>query len=136
MEETSKEWVKINGGGIFELHSYALNNNFSETEVRKQLLVEFESYFPEMKNHKIKYEYLQVRDDFTAFHTSLFKNRPGFKTSIENLYLAGDWVKLDCPVMLMEAAATSAMFSANDILKKENLREIPIYSVPLKGVLA
>lgn len=136
MEKTSKDWVKQNNGGIFELHSYALPDDFPENEVREQLLNEFESYFPEIKNYKIKYEYLQIRDDFTAFHTNLFNSRPGFKTKIEKLYLAGDWVKLDCPAMLMEAAITSAMFCVNDILSKEELKQEPIFSVPLKGILA
>ena len=136
MEGTSREWVKNNGGGIFELHSYALPDNFPETEIRNQFLSEFESYFPEIKNYKIHHEYLQLRDDFTAFHTGLFKNRPGFRTTIDNLYLAGDWVKLDTPAMLMEAATTSALLAANDIFRKENIREVPLFSVPLKGVLA
>ena len=79
---------------------------------------------------------MQVKDDFTAFHTNLAKNRPGFKTTINNLYLAGDWVKLDCPAMLMEAATTSALYSVNDILQNEGLQQEPIFSVPLKGILA
>jgi isorenieratene synthase len=136
MEKTSEDWVQKNGGGIFELHSYALPNDFPEEEVKNQLLEEFVSYFPEIKDYKIKYEYLQIRDDFTAFHTNLFKNRPGFKTTVENLYLAGDWVKLDCPAMLMEAATTSAMYCVNDILLKERLKQEVIFSVPVKGILA
>jgi len=136
MEKASENWVQKNGGGIFELHSYALPDDFPGNEVREQLLQEFESYFPEIKNYKIKYKYLQIRDDFTAFHTNLFNNRPEFKTEIENLYLAGDWIKLDCPAMLMEAATTSALYCANDILRKEGLKQEPMYSVPLKGILA
>jgi isorenieratene synthase len=135
MEISSEEWVTKNGGGIFELHSYALPDDFPEKEVRDQLLKEFEEYFPETSGYKIKYEYLQVKDDFTAFHTNLFKERPAFKTSIKNLYLAGDWVKLDCPAMLMEAATTSALHSVNDTLQNEGLQQDPIFSVPLKGVL-
>ncbi len=136
MEKTSEDWVRQNNGGIFELHSYALPDDFPEEEVREQFLNEFESYFPEISGYKIMYEYLQIRDDFTAFHTNLFNNRPGFKTKIENLYLAGDWVKLDCPAMLMEAATTSAMYCVNDILTKEKLKQEPLFSVPLKGILA
>jgi len=136
MEKESEQWAKQNNGGIFELHSYALPDDFPEEEVRNQLLKEFEIYFPEVKNYKINYEYLQVRDDFTAFHTNLFHNRPGYKTEIENLFFAGDWVKLDCPAMLMEAATTSALFCANYIFEKEKLKQEPIFSVPLRGILA
>jgi isorenieratene synthase len=135
MEKSSEEWVKKNGGGIFELHSYALPDDFPERDIRNQLLKEFEEYFPEIKGNKIIYEYLQVKDDFTAFHTNQYKNRPEVKTEVENLFLAGDWVKLENPAMLMEAATTSALYCANNILTKEKLKQEPIYSVPLKGIL-
>lgn len=136
MEKSSKEWVEKNGGGIFELHSYALPEDFPEKDVRDQLIKEFEYYFPEINGYNVIYEHLQVRDDFTAFHTDLFKNRPGVKTNINNLFLAGDWVKLDCPAMLMEAANTSALYAANNIFSKEGVRQESIYSVPLKGIFA
>ncbi|MCW9065349.1 MAG: FAD-dependent oxidoreductase [Ignavibacteriaceae bacterium] len=136
MEKASEEWVKKNGGGIFELHSYAVPDDFPEAEVRDQFLKEFEEYFPEIKGYKVKYEYLQVKDDFTAFHTNLYRNRPTVKTNVDNLFLAGDWVKLENPAMLMEAATTSALYAANDILNTENIRQETILSVPLKGIFA
>ena len=136
MERTSEEWVNRNGGGIFELHSYAVPDDFPKEEIRNQFLKEFEEYFPEIKGYKVKYEHLQVKDDFTAFHTNLYKTRPTVKTEIENLFLAGDWVKLESPAMLMEAATTSALVVANSIFQKENLQELPVFSVPLKGIFA
>jgi isorenieratene synthase len=137
MEKSSADWIKKNGGGIFELHSYAVPDDMKDgLEVKRQLLYEFESYFPEIKGYNIKYENFQFRDDFTAFHTNLYKNRPEYKTPIPNLYLAGDWVKLPSPAMLMEAATTSALLAANDILQRENLQEEPVLSVPLKGIFA
>jgi isorenieratene synthase len=135
MEKTSAEWARKNGGGIFELHSYAVPDDLTDgEEVRKQLLYEFEKYFPEVKNYNIRHEYFQFRNDFTAFHTNLYEARPEYKTPIPNLYLAGDWVKLPCPAMLMEAATTSALYATNDIFEKENLRQEPLLSVPLKGI--
>ena len=136
MENTSREWVNRNGGGIFELHSYALPDDFPENEVRLQFLKEFEKYFPEISGYTICYEYLQVKNDFTAFHTNLFSNRPAVNTEVDNLFLAGDWVKLDQPAMLMEAATTSALYCANNIFSEEKLRQEPVFSVPLKGILA
>ena len=133
MEKASEEWVKKNGGGIFELHSYAVPDDFPQAEVRNQFLKEFEEYFPEIKQYKVKYEYLQVKDDFTAFHTNLYKNRPTVKTEVENLFLAGDWVKLDNPSMLMEAATTSALYAANAIFSKEGLREETNIFCTIKG---
>lgn len=136
MEKESAEWSKKNNGGIYELHSYALPDNFDEDKVRDQFLEEFYSYFPEMKAAKILYENLQVKKDFTAFHTNLYKNRPGPITKVNNLYLTGDWIKLRIPAMLMEASASSAIYAVNDICEKEKIKTHPILSVPLKGIFA
>ena len=72
----------------------------------------------------------------TAFHTGLFANRPEVDNGVEGLYLAGDWVKLPYPAMLMEAACMSGLLSANAILRRHGLREEPVYTVPLRGLLA
>ena len=137
METSSRTWVEKNGGGIFELHSYAVPENFKDgSDVRAQLLAEFEQYFPEVAGYQLRYEYFQFRDDFTAFHTDLYRTRPGHNPDVPNLYLAGDWVKLPCPAMLMEAATTSALLVANEIFQKENIQDEPVFSVPLKGILA
>ncbi len=137
MEESSRRWAEKYGGGIYELHCYALPCGFDQPEeIRNQLLNEFEAYFPEMKGMKILHENLQVRADFTAFHTNLFKDRPTHKSGIAGLYMAGDWVKLPIPAMLMEASSTSAILAVNEILKTERLQEEPVYSVPVKGIFA
>ena len=66
----------------------------------------------------------------------MFNNRPGVNTEVDNLFLAGDWVKMDQPAMLMEAATTSALYCTNNILSKERLKQEPIFSVPIKGIFA
>jgi uncharacterized protein with NAD-binding domain and iron-sulfur cluster len=62
-------------------------------------------------------------------------NRPSYKSPIKEMKIAGDWVKIPIPGMLMEAAYSSGIFAANEILKEENIQEEKIYSVPLKGVI-
>jgi len=137
LESSSAAWARRTGGGIFELHSYALPDELTEPQaVRRQLLEELYLYMPELKQARILHEYLQVRDDFTAFHTGLYAERPGFRTGIPGLRLAADWVKIPCPAMLMEASCTSALLAANDLLAAEGLREEPVYSVPLRGLFA
>jgi isorenieratene synthase len=137
LEDASAEWVKKTRGGVFELHSYAVPDDVpGKPEIRKQFLDELYAYLPELKAAKILYEYHQLREDFTAFHTGLYAERPTHDPEINNLYLAGDWVKLPYPAMLMEAATTSALLSANAILANEGLRPEPIFSVPLKGLFA
>jgi hypothetical protein len=38
--------------------------------------------------------------------------------------------------MLMEAACTSGLLAANAVLRRDGLREEPVESVPLRGLLA
>jgi isorenieratene synthase len=137
LEDGSAAWARKTGGGVYELHSYAVPDDVADKrEVRRHLLEEFHAYIPELRRAKILYEVHQLRRDFTAFHTGLYGMRPEVDPGIKNLYLAGDWVKLPSPAMLMEAACTSALLAANAILQKEGLRAEPVYSVPLKGLLA
>jgi isorenieratene synthase len=137
LEASSAAWARETGGGIFELHSYALPDDLTEPgSVRTQLLEELYLYMPELKPARVLHEYLQVRDDFTAFHTGLHAERPEPRTGIPGLVLAADWVKIPCPAMLMEAAATSALLAANELLEAEGLRQEPVFSVPLRGLFA
>ena len=137
MEKESAEWSLKNNGGIFELHSYSLTGDLKDAEViKQQLLAEFFHYFPELKDLNIKHEYFQHRDDFPAFHLNQYKNRPTVNTEIPDLYLAGDWVKLPVPAMLMEAAYTSGSMACNFIFKKENLQENKLESVTNRGLFA
>ena len=135
MEEQSRLWSERNGGSIIELHCYAVPDGYPETGIRDQLLREMREYFPELAGACVRDEHLQVRDDFTAFHTGLHATRPEVKTTVPGLYLAGDWVKLPCPAMLMEASCTSGIMAANEILAREGLQQELLETVPLRGLL-
>ncbi|MGQ3015134.1 MAG: FAD-dependent oxidoreductase [Flavobacteriales bacterium] len=137
LEKESAEWSRVHGGGIFELHSYSLPDDLrDEQEIRRALLDEFYIYFPELKGLRIVHEYFQHRDDFPAFHTGQHALRPSVCMQTPGLYCAGDWVRMRTPVMLMEAACTSAQLAANEILRQNGLQETALFGVPEKGLLA
>jgi isorenieratene synthase len=137
MEKESIDWSKKNGGGIFELHCYALPQHLdTEEKIREQLMKELFYFMPELKDMQIIHSHFQHKQDFAAFHVGLHANRPTITTEIPNLFLAGDWVKMENCTMLMEAAFTSGSIAANEIMKKEGLRENRLVSVPPKGLLA
>jgi isorenieratene synthase len=54
---------------------------------------------------------------------------------VANFFLAGDWVKIHTPAMLMESAFTSGLIAANHLLAQQGLQEEPIHSVPRRGIL-
>lgn len=137
MQETSRRWVEENGGSVIELHSYAVPDAIrDQEEARAQLIREFETYFPEIKGAVIRHEFMQFRQDFASFAIGEYAGRPTVQTEIPNLFLAGDWVRLSCPAMLMEAAHTSGMIAANHLLSAQGLQQYPVYSIPLRGLLA
>ena len=106
------------------LHSYAVPDDFEEAKVTRPIFrgILF-VYWPELKSAKILNENLQVKKDFTAFHTGLYKNRMEPITKVNNFYLTGDWIKLPIPAMLMEASASSALYAVNDIFEKESITD-------------
>lgn len=136
-EEESIAWSRENGGGIFEFHCYALPDDVTDDEeIKRRFLEECYHYLPELKGMKIIHDYYQHRDDFPAFHVGQYKDRPETETEVPGFYLAGDWVKTAHPGMLMEGACTSGLLAANALLRRHQVQEVQLYSVPLKGVLA
>lgn len=136
-DKSSAAWAQGSGGGVYELHCYALPSGaVSEKDVKAAFVAELHFYFPELRDAKLIHDHLQIRHDFTAFYTNLNKSRPEFTTAIPNLYLAGDWVKTGTPAMLMEGAYTSGIMCANSILTKHGLQEEPVRSVPTRGIFA
>ncbi len=129
-------WAKTNGGTVLELHSYAVSDGCADEQaVRDGLLAGLHHFLPELREAKVVHEHLQVRNDFTALHVGMAASRPGVSTRVKGLHLAGDWVALPMPAMLMEAAHTSALLAVNQVCEAERLQPFPVYSVPLRGVL-
>ncbi|MFO0599609.1 MAG: FAD-dependent oxidoreductase [Myxococcaceae bacterium] len=135
-EAESAEYVKRHGGSVLELHSYAVPDDVRDEDVRKLLLDEMELFLPELKGAAIRDEHFQLRADFAAFHVGQHANRAVTDTGVSGLKVAGDWVKLEFPAMLMEAAFSSGLVAANQLFAMDGVREVAIDSVPLRGVLA
>jgi isorenieratene synthase len=82
------------------------------------------------------HSYRYVRRDFPGFHVGKHATRPSWETERDTLYLAGDWVVLPFPAMLMEAAYSAGLLAANAICKRAGVREYPMWTVPLRGFMA
>jgi len=137
VDPASAAWARESGGGVFELHCYALpQEEFSERDVRDGLLREMSEHLPDMAGARVLHEHLQVRRDFTAFHKGMHAARPVTSTLVPGLVLAGDWVKLPIPAMLMEAACSSGLYAANAIFDRVGVRQEAVWSVPEKGLFA
>jgi isorenieratene synthase len=129
-------WAARTGGAVLELHCYAVPDDLPDADVAAVLVGEAARFFPEIAAAANKHHHLDIAADFTAFHVGMGRSRPGVTTELPELVLAGDWVATELPAMLMEAAFSSGLLAANAILAREGLREHPVYTVPLTGVLA
>jgi isorenieratene synthase len=136
VEEASAAWAARSGGSVIELHCYAVPDGVPESTIAGTLKDELWGHFPSLRGCRVLSEHLQVNRNFTAFHTGMHAHRPGVETEHPGLVLAGDWVALRVPAMLMEAAVTSGLEAANAILRQEGVREVPVYSVPQRGIVA
>lgn len=136
LERESREWAREHGGSVIELHSYAVPERFAgEGDVRSALIEEMKLFFPELRGARIVHEAFQLERNFTAFQVGMNADRPPVRSGVPGLSFAGDWVKLPFPAMLMEAAFSSGVCAANEVLESCGLRKARVESVPLQGIL-
>lgn len=136
VEDASAAWAARTGGGVLELHCYAVPDGVEDGRIAASLRDDLFASFPAFAGCRVLGEHLQVNRNFTAFHVGMHAQRPEVETEDARIVLAGDWVKLPVPAMLMEAAVTSGLLAANALLRGAGLAEEPVESVPLRGILA
>ncbi|MFO7561737.1 MAG: FAD-dependent oxidoreductase [Enhygromyxa sp.] len=141
-EGESKQWAAERkaaglGGGVFELHCYAVPEEIPESEaaLRELFLADLHHYCPELTDAEIIHEHMYLRRDFPGFHVGTHATRPSWETDCPRLFLAGDWVVLPFPAMLMEAAYSAGLLAANRICRAEGVREEPVWTVPRRGFM-
>lgn len=142
-ERESSAWVTEReaaglAGSVIELHCYSVPESLppDEAPLREQLIAEMRQFFPELADAQIVHSYFYVRRDFPGFHVGTHATRPAWDTEQDTLFLAGDWVRLPLPAMLMEAAHTAGLLAANAICRREGVREYPVWTVPQRGLMA
>ncbi len=137
-QEPFVAWAARTGGAVVELHAYAIApEDMAPLDViRAAMCAEMRRIYPELEGASVLHHEVQLRDDSSRFAPGDWAMRPTTVTSVPNLLLAGDHVKLDVVACLMEAACVSGRLAANAILAAEGLREVPIPTVEPKGPLA
>ncbi|WP_246843504.1 FAD-dependent oxidoreductase [Allokutzneria sp. NRRL B-24872] len=129
-ERESTSWATRTGGSVVELHGYALT---TVDDARAKLLAELHRVYPETASARIVDERHELREDCPLFPPGGFANRPTVRTPQEGLVLAGDLVRIDLPVALMERAATTGTHAANVLLELFGVRGHPLWTVPVAG---
>lgn len=137
-QEPFISWARKSGGSVVELHAYAIapEQLRPESEIREVMLRELHEMFPETRSAKLLHELFMMQSNFTRWAPGDHASRPGTETPLPNLFLAGDWVRTEAPVFLMEAAAFTGRMAANAIAAKESLRQTALPIVPMEGIFA
>ncbi|MEW6272492.1 MAG: FAD-dependent oxidoreductase [Thermodesulfobacteriota bacterium] len=137
LQEASRDWVAGHGGGVFELHAYTppAEDARDPEHLEALLVAQLRRAFPELDGMRILQRHARVRWDFPGFPVGGAASQPRTSTAVPGLHLAGDFVRLDVPVALMEGAVASGVAAANAILAGLGLAPEPIWSVPPRGVL-
>jgi carotenoid phi-ring synthase / carotenoid chi-ring synthase len=130
-ERQAARWAADNGGSVVELHAYAVDDE--PEAVRRLLLERLHQLYPETAGARTLGERILHRQDCPRFGPGDFAARPGVATPHPGLALAGDGIRIDLPVALMERAATTGWAAANLLLDHLGIRGHSLYSVPTQG---
>ena len=133
-EAGAAAWAGRHGGTVVEVHGYALSDP-SEAS-RAALWREAARIHPALDAAEIVAEQWLVMDDCPLVGTEPWLLRPSVRTPDSRVVLAGDLVRCDWPVALMERAATTGWQAANAVLRRTGLRAHDLWSPPLAGLLA
>lgn len=130
-EREAALWAARTGGSVVELHAYSVTG--SDEEVRHDLVARMHELYPETVGASIVDERLLRRDDCPRLAPGDFARRPGVRTPDPRVVLAGDGIRVDLPVALMERAATTGWIAANHLLEDFGLAGHDVHTVPNRG---
>ena len=128
-ERQAADWARRTGGSVVELHSYAVES----AQPQDAMLSQLHKLYPETKHANIVHERTLQRHDCPLFAPGTYAHRPSVVTPQPGLLLAGDGVRIDLPVALMERAATTGWTAANEILQRWGLAGHELSTVPTQG---
>lgn len=128
-ESQARDWVQRRRGSVIELHSYALHSApRSETAIQQ-----LHTLYPETADANVMHERVLHRSDCPLFAPGSYGHRPSIATPQPGLLLAGDGIRVDLPVALMERAATTGWTAANRLLAQWGLAGHTLTTVPTRG---
>lgn len=133
-ESGAARWAARSGGTVVEAHGYALTDTSDAT--RDRLWAEAARLHPELGAAKVLAEEWLVEADCALVDTSPWRLRPEVTTPDSRVVLAGDLVRCDWPIALMERAATTGWQAANALLARLGKPGHELWSPPLRGLLA
>ncbi|GAA1426463.1 FAD-dependent oxidoreductase [Microlunatus lacustris] len=132
-EDGARRWSDERGGSVVELHAYALRGIPDEAALRAELRSQLDVLYPELAGAEVVAQEWMVSEDCPLASTAPWQLRPDVATRDPRVVLAGDGVRCDYPVALMERAATTGWLAANALLAREGVAGHDVWTVPLRS---
>ncbi|WEH32202.1 FAD-dependent oxidoreductase [Streptomyces sp. AM 4-1-1] len=132
-EGEAARWSRRTGGSVVELHAYAVAPDADREKQQRLLLDELHRVYPETAHARVVDARHEWRADCPLFPVGGYADRPTVRTPDPWVTVAGDLVRTELPVALMERAATSGFLAANALLEKWGVRGVPLWTVPSEG---
>lgn len=136
LDASAAGWAARTGGSVVELHAYAGSDDLNAPEAAQHMLSELITLWPEAGGLRCVELRARVEANAPAFAPGSHRDRPTVRTDADGLFLAGDGIRMDVPGALLERAATTGIAAANEILVHQAVRSEPIWSTPVRGLLA
>ena len=130
-EREAAEWARAHGGSVVEVHAYSVSGD--SPQLREAMLRRLHQLYPETARAGIVAERVLLKQDCPLFSPGSFAGRPTVATPVPGLALAGDGIRIDLPVALMERAATTGWSAANRLLGEWGVRGHTLHTVPVEG---
>ena len=132
-ERQASEWARARGGSVVEVHSYSVMDPPPFEGLREKMLSRLHQIYPETAEAGIVSERILFKQDCPLFSPGSHAHRPTVETPVPGLMLAGDGIRIDLPVALMERAATTGWTAANRLLSGWGITGHTLYTVPVQG---
>jgi isorenieratene synthase len=128
-DRQAREWAARTGGSVVELHAYVAR----EADDSERAVAALYELYPETREATVVADSVLWNSDCPQFGLGDFARRPRVRTPFPGLVLAGDGIRIDVPVALMERAATTGWHAANCLLARWGLAGHDLYTVPVRG---
>jgi isorenieratene synthase len=132
-EAGAARWARFRQGSVVEVHAYALPDVTDEAALRVELRNQLGDLHPELDQARVLHEEWLVREDCPLVGTEPWRERLEVTTPDPRITLAGDGIRCDYPVALMERAATTGWMAANHHLARWGLPGHDLWTVPMAG---
>ncbi|MGW7275823.1 FAD-dependent oxidoreductase [Streptomyces sp. NPDC054864] len=132
-EGEAARWASRTGGSVVELHGYAVAAGTPQEAAQNRLLDSLRRIYPETRPARIVDARHEWRADCPHFPVGSHARRPTVRTPHPRVTLAGDAIRCDLPVALMERAATTGFLAAGALLADRGVRGQALWTVPRAG---